>query len=114
MSVAAATRSPISKRRSNRMGLNAAVGVTGEDRHKSSFSTDVKATNLNRHGAAIHLSRELSIGSTVVLRHPRGTQISARVVAQISAVNGQRTYGVEFVEQDDRAQNFWGISFPSA
>jgi len=96
------------------MGLNAAVGLTGEDRNKSSFSVDAKATNLNKHGAAIQLHGELSIGSTVVIRHQRGTEICARVVAQIAAVNGLRTYGVEFVEQDDRAKNFWGISFPTA
>lgn len=108
------TRSPISKRRSNRMGLNAAVGLSGEDRHKSSFNTDAKATNLNRHGAAIQLRRELSVGSTVVIRHPRGAEVSARVVSLIAAVEGLRTYGVEFVEQDDQAKNFWGIAFPTA
>ena len=115
MSVASATRSPISKRRSNRMGLNAAVGLKGEDRHKSSFTTEAKAINLNRHGAAIQLRRELAVGSTILIRHPqRGMEVSARIVSLIAAVEGLRTYGVEFVEQDDRAKNFWGISFPSA
>lgn len=96
------------------MGLHAAVGVSGHDRHKSQFSVSVKATNLNRHGAAIHVSRELPVGSTVMLRNQRGAEASARVVAQISAVGGVHCYGVEFVEADEQAKQFWGISFPSA
>lgn len=113
MAGSTATRSPISKRRSNRMGLNAAVGLSGEDRRNSTFSVQAKAMNLNKHGAAIQLRRDLAVGSTVVIRHPRGTEVSARVVSQIAAVEGLCTYGVEFVEHDEKAKNFWGISFPS-
>jgi hypothetical protein len=55
----------------------------------------------------------LSVGSTVVVRNPRGTQLTARVVAQVSAVEKFRTYGIEFVEPDaSRLENFWGIAFP--
>lgn len=107
------TRSPISKRRSNRMALNAAVGLSGEDRRKITFNVQAKASNLNKHGAAIQLNKDLVVGSTVLIKHPRGAQIEARVVSQISAVEGLCTYGVEFVEHD-KAKNFWGISFPSA
>jgi len=27
---------------------------------------------------------------------------------------GVTTYGIEFVEQDEKSTHFWGISFPSA
>jgi hypothetical protein len=107
-------RNPIAKRRSNRMGLNASVALSGHDRHKSSFKMTSKATNLNRHGAAVQLDRELPLGSTVIVRNARGIELSARVVAQISAFEGVRTYGIEFVEQDERARAFWGITFPTA
>lgn len=50
----------------------------------------------------------------VIVRNNRGTQVSARVVSQINAMEGIRTYGIEFREQDDRATNFWGITFPTA
>ena len=73
-----------------------------------------KATNLNRHGAAIQLNRELPVGSTIVVRNARGTELSARVVALISVIEGLNTYGIEFVDQDDRTKTFWGISFPTA
>jgi predicted aconitase with swiveling domain len=72
-----------------------------------------KATNLNRHGAAVQLNRELLVGSIVVVRNQRGTQVSARVVAQLLAVKGVSTYAIEFVEKDDKSTNFWGITFPS-
>ena len=107
-------RNGLAKRRSTRMCLHASVGLKGEDRHKSSFNVSVKATNLNKHGAAVQLHHELLVGSTVTLQNKQGIQVSARVVSQISAVEGRRTYGVEFVEQDDRTLQFWGISFPTA
>lgn len=102
------------KRRSSRMALNATIGLSGEDRKKSSFSMSAKATKLNRHGASICLNRELLVGSTVVVRNQRGIQIPARVVAQLAALQGVPTYAIEFVEQDDEAKNFWGIAFPAS
>ncbi len=71
-----------------------------------------RATNLNRHGAAIQLNRELLVGATVVVKNSRGTQASTRVVAQVSVVQGLFTYGVEFLE-DETVKDFWGITFPS-
>ena len=107
-------RTGIAKRRSNRMNLNAAIGLSGHDRQKCSFTVSASATNLNKHGAAVQLTRDLPVGSTVVVRNKRGAEVSARVVTQISAVAGVRTYGIEFVEQDERAKQFWGITFPTA
>ena len=95
------------------MTLNASIGISGEDRMKSSFTTGVKATGLNKHGAAIQIDRELVIGTTVLVRNKRGTQVSARIVAQIGTAQGGHAYGIEFVEQDSKAANFWGITFPS-
>jgi hypothetical protein len=50
------------------------------------------------------------IGTTVLVRNKGGTQISARIVAQISAVQGGlHNYGIEFVEEDAvKFNNFWG------
>jgi|SRR5579863_371796 len=107
-------RSTASKRRSNRMLLHAAVHVSGHDRKKTSFAVSARATNLNRCGAAVQLHRELPIGATIVVRNQRGLEVSARVVSQISAREGLLTYGIEFLEPEDRQKPFWGISFPSA
>jgi hypothetical protein len=110
---AGVARSPVSKRRSNRMALNAVVGLAGEDRQKATFNVSAKATNLNRHGAAVQIDRQLPIGCVLVVKNQRGTQVSARVVALLPALQGIATYGIEFVEQDEKGKDFWGISFPS-
>lgn len=95
------------------MALNAPVGLSGEDRRRVPFTTSAKATNLNLHGAAIRLGRELVVGSTVLVRNKRGTEVPARVVAQLAAPQGSFSYAIEFLEEDERAKNFWGIAFPS-
>jgi hypothetical protein len=106
-------RSQSEKRRSSRMALNALIGLSGEDRQKIAFTMPAKATSLNQHGAAIRLHRDLLVGSTVLVRNQRGTQVSARVVAQLAALQEIPTYAIEFVEQDEKTKNFWGIAFPS-
>jgi hypothetical protein len=95
------------------MALHAAIGVSGEDRQKATFTITAKATNLNRHGAAVQLNRELTVGSVVKVKNQRGAQVSARNVAQLVTLQGVATYAIEFVDQEDTVQNFWGISFPS-
>ena len=94
------------------MALHASAGLAGEDRQKCSFTMPAKATKLNKHGAAIQVSRELLVGSVVSVHNKPGTQLSARVVAQLAALEGVSTYAIEFVEQDERAETFWGIIFP--
>ena len=86
--------------------------LSGEDREKCAFTLGAKATNLNRHGAAIFVNRDLVVGSTVLIGNGRGTQVAARVVSQALAGNGMRTYGIEFLEEGAAIQGFWGIIFP--
>jgi hypothetical protein len=95
------------------MSLNAPVGISGEDRLKCAFTMPAKAINLNKHGAAVQISRDLVVGSVILVKNRRGVQVSARIVSQLTATQGVSTYGIEFVDQQDRASNFWGISFPS-
>ena len=107
-------RSPQTKRRSSRMALQAPVSLSGQDRQKCPFNMmPARATNLNRHGAAVALQRELLVGSTVAVKNQRGTMVTARVVAQLAAWRGMPTYAIEFLELNEQARNFWGISFPS-
>jgi hypothetical protein len=75
------------KRRSVRIALNVPVRLDGHDRQKSIFTLlPGRATGLNRHGAAIQLSRELHIGSALFVRHGRGgNKTPVRVVAQVCA-----------------------------
>ena len=107
----ASPRTQIAKRRSSRIALNTSIGVSGHDRQQCPFTMPAKATNLNRHGAAIQVERDLLVGSIIVVRNPRGTQVSARVISQLAASpRGVSVYAIEFI--DDEANNFWGITFP--
>jgi hypothetical protein len=101
------------QRRSKRMGLNASVGLSGEDRLKCSFTMPARATNLNKHGAAVQLTRDLEVGSVVRLRNKTNGEASARIVSLLKASQGVSTYAIEFVEPDEGSTTFWGISFPS-
>lgn len=100
------------RRRSKRLVLNTPIAVSGFDRKKCAFTMPATATNLNRHGAAVHLARELMVGSTLTVRNARGTQLSARVVAQLATSQSVSAYAIEFVEQNEAANSFWGITFP--
>lgn len=106
-------RIQLGKRRSTRIALHSPVGLSGQDRLKCPFTMPARATNLNKHGAALHLHRDLVVGSTVVVRNKSGAQVSARIVSQLAARDGVPAYAIEFVDPDDKARNFWGISFPS-
>lgn len=106
-------RSQIARRRSARIFLNTPVGISGEDRLKCSFTMPAKAMGVNKHGAALQISRDLFVGSVIMIKNKRGVQASARIVSQPAATQGVSTYGIEFVEQQEKADNFWGISFPS-
>src|SRR5215467_13321251 len=86
-----ATRGQMAKRRSSRTCLNASVGMSGEDRPKCSFTMPARATNLNKHGAAIQISRDLVVGSVILVRNKVNVQVSARIVAQLAATQGVST-----------------------
>jgi hypothetical protein len=94
--------------------LRASIGLSGEDPDNRTFNLAAKASNLNRHGAAIQTSRELVVGSKVLVRNKRGFQTSARVVAQVNTIEGLRTYGIEFLDNTEKLKSFWGITFPNA
>ena len=100
------------QRRSKRIGLSASVGLSGEDRLKCRFTMPARATNLNKHGAAVQMTRDLPVGSVVQLRNKNGAEISARIVALLKESQGISTYAIEFVEQHGGATTFWGIFFP--
>ncbi len=94
------------------MALHASVGLSGEDRQKCAFTMPAKATKLNKHGAAVQLRRELQVGSVVTVSNKQGAALPARVVSQLAALEGVSTYAIEFAEQGERAETFWGIVFP--
>ena len=69
-------------------GLTVPLEVSGKDAQRCSFTLTTIATSLNRHGAMLHLNRDLLVDSVVVMQNRHGARISARVVAQTNIVGG--------------------------
>jgi hypothetical protein len=97
------------QRRSPRIARLIPINVIGQDREKCIFSEAATATNLNLHGAAIHLNRQLIVGSVITISNRCGIDSPARIVAQVGVVKGAFIYGIEFVQ--GRQPNFLGVSF---
>lgn len=97
------------QRRSPRIALPIRINVTGHDLEKRAFSEAATATNLNLHGAAIHLNRQLIVGSVITISNRCGIESPARIVSQVGVVKGEFIYGIEFVQ--GRQPNFLGVSF---
>ena len=100
------------RRRSKRIALIVPLEVSGKDANSSSFTTTTTATRLNRNGAALQLSHDLSVGSVLVVKNSRGARASARIVEQVVAGDEVYMYGVEFLDEADSITDFWGIVFP--
>lgn len=97
------------QRRSARITLQIPINVAGQDLEKRAFSEAATATALNLHGAAIHLNRQLTIGSVITVRNRIGIEAQARIVGQVGVVGGPFIYGIEFVQ--GRQPNFLGVCF---
>lgn len=93
------------------MPLVVTVEISGKDVARSSFSAVTTATNLNAHGAMLHLNRDLSLDSVLVIKDAHGVRTSVRVVSQTNVADSY-AYGLEFIEAEN-AKDFWGIKFPS-
>jgi hypothetical protein len=97
------------QRRSPRIALLMPINVAGQDLQKRAFSEAATATNLNLHGAAIRLDRQLAIGSVITVTNRIGIEAPARIVAQVGVAEGAFIYGIEFAQ--GRQPNFLGVSF---
>jgi hypothetical protein len=99
----------VGQRRSPRIALLMPINVAGQDLQKCAFAEAATATSLNLHGAAIHLNRQLIIGSVITVTNRIGIEAPARIVAQVGVAEGAFIYGIEFVQ--GRQPNFLGVSF---
>ena len=96
-------------RRSPRIAVLMPINVAGQDLEKCAFSEAAMATNLNLHGAAVQLNRQLIVGSVITVTNRIGIEAPARIVAQVGVAEDGCIYGVEFVQA--RQPNFLGVSF---
>ncbi len=99
-----------SRRRSQRILLNAPVTIRGVHKNNQPFTEDTKTLAVNAHGALIVLSAHVVQGQVLVLKHvATGEEQEIKVVYIGKSQGGKSQVGVEFTKP---APSFWHVSFP--
>lgn len=104
------SRTPITRRRSQRVLMQVAVRVRGMDAQGKEFAEETETLAINAHGALILVSARVTSGSKVVMRHNRTQEEQECHVAFLGPVRGGKAeVGLEF---SDPRPAFWRVAFP--
>ncbi len=103
-------RGPVVRRRSQRVLMQVAVRVRGEDTQGKEFVEETETLAINAHGALILLSARLTSGSKVFMQHKRTQEEQECLVVYLGPVRaGKAEIGLEFSEP---RPTFWRVAFP--
>jgi len=98
------------RRRSQRVLLNVAVGLSGETPDKTAFSEQTNTLVVNAHGALLVVKTRLSVGQLLKLQNFKTQEeVACRVVFFNHNSSGKAEAGVEFLKP---SPGFWRIAFP--
>lgn len=98
------------RRRSQRVLMQVAVRMRGEDSQGRTYEETGETLAINAHGALVLLEARVTSGSTVKLQH-KGTQEEqeCHVVFLGPVRNGKAEVGLEFSAP---RPSFWRVAFP--
>lgn len=98
------------RRRSQRVLMQVAVRVRGDDTHGKSFEEETSTLAINAHGALVLLQARITSGSRVHLQHNGTREEQECHVAFLGPVrSGKAEVGLEFSEA---RPGFWRVAFP--
>jgi hypothetical protein len=98
------------RRRSQRVLMQVAVRIQGNDAQGKGFEETTETLAINAHGALVLLAARLTSGATVKLRHKRTEEEQeCRVVFLGPVRSGKAEIGLEFSEPRPA---FWRVAFP--
>jgi hypothetical protein len=101
---------PGPRRRSQRVLMQVAVRVRGDDTHGKSFEEETSTLAINAHGALVLLQARITSGSRVHLQHNGTREEQECHVAFLGPVrSGKAEVGLEFSEA---RPGFWRVAFP--
>ncbi|MGB2592031.1 MAG: hypothetical protein WBG02_15245 [Candidatus Acidiferrum sp.] len=104
------SRTPITRRRSQRVLMQVAIRVHGMDAQGKEFTEETETLAINAHGALILVSARVTSGSKVFMRHNRTQEEQECHVAFLGPVRaGKAEVGLEF---SDPRPTFWRVAFP--
>jgi hypothetical protein len=96
--------------RSERISMEMAISVAGNDLLGTAFMIDGKTVLVGRQGGNIKLARMLAPHQELSIRCiETGKEADVRVLGQLGQADDGYTYSVEFLES---GANPWGIEFP--
>lgn len=103
-------RSPVVRRRSQRVLMQVAVRVRGTDSQGKEFMEETETLAINAHGALILVRARLTSGSKVLMQHNRTQEEQECHVVYLGPVRaGKAEIGLEFSEP---RPSFWRVAFP--
>jgi hypothetical protein len=105
-----ASANPVARRRSQRVLMQVAVRIRGEDAQGKSLEEETETLAINAHGALVLLKARLTSGSKVLLQHKRTQEEQECHVAFLGPVrSGKAEIGLEF---SSPRPSFWRVAFP--
>jgi hypothetical protein len=88
---------PLARRRSQRVLMQVAVRIRGEDTQGASVEEETETLAINAHGALVLLKARFTSGSKVLLQHKRTQEEQECHVAFLGPVrSGKAEIGLEF------------------
>ena len=104
------TVSSVARRRSQRVLMQVAVKIRGEDSLGKPIDEETETLAINAHGALVLLRARLTSGSKVFLHHNRTQEEQECHVAFLGPVrSGKSEIGLEF---STPRPSFWRVAFP--
>jgi hypothetical protein len=101
---------PVARRRSQRVLMQVAVRIRGEDAQGKSVEEETETLAINAHGALVLLKARFTSGSKILLQHKRTEEEQECHVAFLGPVrSGKAEIGLEF---SSPRPTFWRVAFP--
>jgi PilZ domain-containing protein len=101
---------PAPRRRSQRVLMQVAVRISGQDTQGKAIEEETETLAINAHGALVLLQSRLTSGSKVLLQHKRTQEEQQCHVVFLGPVRGGKAeIGLEF---SDPRPTFWRVAFP--
>ena len=104
------TVNPVARRRSQRVLMQVAVRITGQDSQGKPIYEETETLAINAHGALLLLQTRLTSGSKVLLQHKKTEEEQECHVVFLGPVrSGKAEIGLEF---SSPRPAFWRVAFP--
>lgn len=108
--VTTTSTNPVARRRSQRVLMQVAVRISGQDSQGEPIEEETETLAINAHGALILVNARVTSGSKIIMQHKRTQEEQECHVVFLGPVRGGKAeIGLEFSEPRPA---FWRVAFP--